>query len=128
MGKQKGAIVCGMGECDKATCCAAMVTTVTTTPQPEMTTTPSDPCAPSLVGRKYDDKRSALAFEAAASKRESGVPAWSFSLLGAASLATLSFAVGFIAVRARQRSIRWEPVLQSEEFDEEAYILSKDGL
>jgi len=89
---------------------------------------PSDPCAPSVVGRKYDAKEPALASEVAAQKQKSSMmPAWAFSLFGVTSLVTFSFAAGFYAIRVHFGQ-RVELVPQSEEFDEEAYILSNDGL
>jgi len=91
----------------------AIVTTVTTTPLSK--TTPSDPCAPSVVGRKYGSKESALAQEASAPNKETSVlHAWALPLLGV--VVSVSFAT-FVAVRVRwgQRSTRQIQFVQDEE-------------
>jgi len=90
-----------------------------------------DPCATAVVqvqavGRKYDSKQSALAQEAAASKKEASMmPAWALPLLGV--VAMFSFAA-FVAagVRRGQRSTRMIQVLQDAELGDVSF-LSDDG-
>jgi len=101
-------------------CCMVTVTTVTTTPSPN--TTPSDPCAPSVVGRKYVSKESALAQEAAASNKEAVVPnkevsqmaAWALPLLGMVAALAMATFVGARVCRG-QRSSRQMNLMQDEE-------------
>merc|ERR1712086_1159946 len=92
------AVVCTTGQCDQATCCTYIPTTVTTTPYvppptpaPTPAPTPGSPCAPVVpvpvpvpvptpsspcetappTFRKYDAKEATLAQQAAMPKEES---------------------------------------------------------
>lgn len=99
----KGDAVCKGGECDKATCCAEVVTTVTTTPPAK--TTPADPCAPSVVARKYDAKEMFLAREDKNKGHDNSTPAWAFPLFGAFAMFSLAALVA-AGVRERRRTTR----------------------
>jgi len=122
--KSKGdAVTCTDGPCDKSLCCTVLATTVTTTPPSK--TTPSDPCAPSVVGRKYEAKETFLSRATHEHEQESSaLPAWTLPLLGVAAMFSLGTAVT-VANRRSQRSTRQfqavNPIL------DEACFLSDDA-
>jgi len=115
--KAPDSTICPNGECNKATCC--------------LKTAPLDPCAAAVVqvqavGRKYDSKESALAKEAAASKKEASMmPAWALPLLGVVAMFSFATLVA-VGVRRGQRSTRSIHVLQDAELGD-ASFLSDDG-
>lgn len=101
-------------------CCVVISTTGTTTPS--LQTTPTDPCAASVVGRKYGSEESASAQKAVVSDQDAVasnqearmIPAWALPLLGIVT--ALAFCT-FVVARARwgQRSTRQLNLTQDAE-------------
>jgi len=110
-----------MGECDTATCCTVILTTLTTAPTPGSPCTtaapapvpgPSDPCAP--TARKYDADEESLVQQAAEPQKESSmVAAMAFPLLGVAAMLSLA---AFVAFRVR-RGQSFQRLHQMEDLD-----------
>merc|ERR1711957_971963 len=111
--KVSDSAICLNGECNKATCCSKAA--------------PVDPCATAVVqvqavGRKYDSKQSALAQEAAASKKEASMmPAWALPLLGVFAMFSFATLVG-AGVRRGQSYTRMIQVSQDTELGDAALL------